>query len=813
MNASPSSAPAVRPPCRRHGGAGAIRLFRASLPRRPALAWAIVTFSLATVAAPAAVRDAFGATATAFPLDAVRLLDGPFRRAQELDRKFLLEIDADRLLVPFREVAGLPVTKKRYGGWESRDLNGHSLGHYLSACALMYASTGDARLKDRVDYVVNQLAEIQAAHGNGYVAGIPEKLFDDCFAGGPLRGWVPWYNVHKTFAGLVDAVQLAGNRQALAVASRFAAWAKKGTDVMSDEQFQTMLAIEYGGMNEALANLYALTGNPDHLALAQRFWQARVLDPLARGEDPLTGLHANTQIPKLVGSARLYELTGEPRYEAAARHFWDDVVRQRSFVTGSNSDHEHFFPVGEEASRLSVETAETCNVYNMLKLTRHLFAWQPDAEEMDFYERALFNHILGSIDPDTGMALYFLSLKPGHFKVYGTPDNSWWCCTGTGMENHARYGESIYFHNADTLWVNLFIASEVNWAEKGLVVRQETSFPETDTTTLVFRIEKPVTLAVRLRVPAWADRGAIVRINGEVQPIEAQPRSYLTLHREWRDGDRVEFSLPMRLRLHRAVDDPETVALLYGPIVLAGALGRENFPNDRQADHLALDFWPDPPVPVLVTEQTDLNAWIKPIPGRPLHFKTVGTGRPADVELLPLYALHHQRFTVYWKLVGPARWAAMETAFAAQETARRREEARVIDAVRFGEQQSERDHDVRGEASDAGNFGSRLFRSAKAGGWFECTLRVPPDQPVVLRANVGIRDWTDRGFDVFVEGTKIGAEPLSRNQGPQFDDLDLAIPRSLTQGRSSIVVRFHAHAGVPAGKVFSCQTLRPAPPR
>jgi DUF1680 family protein len=644
---------------RRHrpGRAGPIRFFRSPRFRRRALVLAAAALSSAIVPAGAAVNDVVKPAASAFPLDAVRLLDGPFHHAQELDKKFLLEIDADRLLVPFREVAKLPVTKKRYGGWESRDLNGHSLGHYLSACSLMFAATGDARLKSRVDHVVSQLAEIQAANGDGYVAGIPEKLFDDCFAGGPLRGWVPWYNVHKTFAGLVDARQLTGSVQALAVASRFAAWAKKGTDAMSDDQFQKMLAIEHGGMNEALANLYALTGDSDQLALARRFWQARVLDPLVRGEDPLTGLHANTQIPKLVGSARLYELTGAPRYEAAARNFWTEVVRRRSFVTGSNSEHEHFFPVGEEAARLTVETAETCNVYNMLKLTRHLFAWQPDAEEMDFYERALFNHILGSIDPDTGMTLYFLSLKPGHFKVYGTPENSWWCCTGTGMENHARYGESIYFHGDDVLWVNLFIASELTWKEKGLVVRQETAFPESDTTTLVFQAEKPATLTLRLRVPAWATRGATVRINDDVQTIATRPQSYLALRREWHDGDRVEFTLPMSLHLHRATDDPETAAILYGPVVLAGALGRENFPNDHQADHLALDHWPDPPVPVLAADQTDLTAWIKPVANRPLHFKTVGAGHPKDVELLPLYALHHQRFTVYWKLVGPERWA------------------------------------------------------------------------------------------------------------------------------------------------------------
>lgn len=746
-----------------------------------------------------------------FPLGAVRLLDGPFRQAQELDRAFLLAIDADRLLVPFREVANLPVTTERYGGWESRPLSGHSLGHYLSACAQMFAATGDARLKDRVDYVVAQLAAIQAVNGHGYVAGVPEKLFADCFAGGPLRGWVPWYNLHKTFAGLVDAHALAGSTQAIAVASQFAAWARQGTDAMSEEQFQKMLAIEHGGMTEALANLYAFTGDAGQLALARRFWHATVLDPLARGEDPLTGLHANTQIPKLIGAARLFELTGDAPAAAAARNFWQEVVRQRSYVTGSNSEHEHFFPVGQEAAKLSVESAESCNVYNMLKLTRHLFAWEPDAEQMDYYERALFNHILGSIDPDSGMAVYFLSLKPGHFKVYGTPDNSWWCCTGTGLENHARYGESIYFRNDDSLWVNLFIASELHWPEKKLTVRQETSFPLRDTTALVLHADEPVALALRLRIPAWTAPGVTLKINGALQPVAARPQSYLTVRRTWREGDRVELTLPMRLQLHRATDDPETAAILYGPLVLAGALGREDFPNDRQADHLALDFWPTPAVPVLVSDDADLTRWIKPVDGLPLHFRTAGAGRPADVELLPLYALHHQRYTVYWKLVGATRWTALEKAFTEQEAIRRREDARVVDAIAFGEQQAEVDHHVQGgERSATGNLGSRLFRSAPAHSWFGGDLAVLPDRPMVLRCTYWLRADEARDFDLLVDGVRIAGQQFARNQPARFSEIDYEIPAGLTRGKTKITLRFQARDAAPVGSIFTCRVLKPA---
>ncbi len=767
-----------------------------------ALGWASVI--------SAAAQNLPKPAASAFPLHSVRLLDGPFKQAQELDRKFLLEIDADRLLVPFREVAKLPVTKPRYGGWESRPLSGHSLGHYLSACSLMFAATGDTRLKERADYVVAQLAEIQAANANGYVAGVPENLFTDCFAGGPLRGWVPWYNIHKTFAGLVDAHALTGNKLALDVASKFAAWAKRGTDAMSEEQFQKMLAIEHGGMNEALADLSAFTGDADQLALARRFWHARVLDPLSRGEDPLTGLHANTQIPKIIGAARLYELTGEARYETTARNFWQDVVHQRSYITGSNSEHEHFFPVGQEAAKLTVQSAESCNVYNLLKLTRHLFAWEPSAEQMDYYERALLDHILGTIDPDSGMAIYFLSLKPGHFKIYGTPDNSWWCCTGTGLENHARYGESIYFHNADSLWVNLFIASELNWSEKNLVVRQETSFPSTNTTALVFKAAHPVSFALRLRIPEWSTHGVTVKINGEIQKIDARPQSYLALQREWRDGDRVELTLPMSLHLHRATDDPETAAILYGPIVLAGALGRENMPDDRQGDHLALDFWPTPAVPVLVTDDADLSSWIKPVAGQPLHFKTTGAGRPADVELLPLYALHHQRYTVYWKLVGRTRWTAMEKDFNEQAALRRREDTRIVDAIGFGEQQAEVDHHVQaGEGSETGNFGSQLWRSAPENSWISCDLKVLPDQPMTLRCTYWMREGKDREFDLLIDGTKIATQRLTRNKAARFDDIDTAIPAELTRGKTKITLRFQSVGTAPIGAVYHARILKP----
>jgi hypothetical protein len=412
-------------------------------------------------------------------------------------------------------------------------------------------------------------------------------------------------------------------------------------------------------MNEVLANLFAVTGNPDHLRLAQAFNHQAVFAPLARGEDRLDGLHANTQIPKITGAAREYELTGREEYRDVARFFWRQVALQRSYAIGGDSDDEHFFPVTDFARHLSPVTAETCNTYNMLKLTEHLFAWAPSVETMDFYERALYNQILASQDPCTGMFAYFISMKPGHFKTYSTPDDSFWCCVGTGMENHAKYGEMIYAHDAASLYVNLFIASELAWSERGLVVRQETVFPEEPVTRLRIQARQPLTLTLRVRQPAWCRPGITVRVNGRVVEAAPDASGYVPLTREWRDGDLVEIGLPMTLRTEALPGDPKIVAIFDGPILLAGAMGTSGLPGGGQyaADQQQYRGWPTPSEPSLIGEPTAILAALKPVSGEPLIFKTEGIGRPRDLTLIPFYRLHHQRYTVYWP-TGPAPEAA-----------------------------------------------------------------------------------------------------------------------------------------------------------
>ncbi|MFH1266494.1 MAG: glycoside hydrolase family 127 protein, partial [Planctomycetota bacterium] len=515
-------------------------------------------------------------SARAFDLKQVRLLDGPFRDAMERDRRYLHELESERLLYPFRVNAGLPAPGEPMGGWEQTEVRGHTMGHYLTACALMVASTGDEKLKAKADAIVAELAKCQEALGpSGFLSAFPESFIDRVEAIEPV--WAPYYGVHKIMAGLVDMYVHCGNRQALEMADRIAAWSKSRCDKLDDDHVQNMLNhTEQGGMNDVLANLAAATGNADYLALSRRFVQNSYNEPLAAGRDELKGQHVNSFVPNMIGTARLYELTGDPVDHGIATFFWDQVTSARCYSTGGTSFHEHWRSDPHQlADQLGHQTQETCCTYNMLKLTRHLFTWSPEPKYADYYERALWNSILATQDPQTGMMMYFVPLASGYWKYFNTPRDSFWCCTGTGLENHAKYGDSIYFHDEAGLWVNLFIASELDWSDRGVRIRQETRFPEEEGTSLVVHAEKPVRLAIRVRVPGWATRGVGVSLNGEPLDLEAEPASYLVVDREWSDGDRLDVELPMSLWAWPMPDDPTLLTVMYGPLVLAGKLGGE----------------------------------------------------------------------------------------------------------------------------------------------------------------------------------------------------------------------------------------------
>jgi len=586
-----------------------------------------------------------------FPLTQVRLADGPFKEAMELDRRYLHALSSDRLLHTFRVNAGLPSSAQPFGGWEKPDceLRGHFTGgHFLTACALMYSSTGDTELKAKADALVAELAKCQKAHGNGYLSAFPEEFFDRLRNG--VSVWAPFYTLHKIIAGHLDMYVHCGNGQALEVAEGMAGWVRHWAQSLSDEHMARVRLTEFGGMNEVLYNLYAVTGKSEYLELGNRFDDEHIFGPLAARRDELKGLHANTNIPKIIGAARGYELTGQQRYRDIAEFFWQAVTSARAYCTGGTSSGEHWTTdPGKLAAELTNETEECCCAYNMLKLTRHLIGWTADPRLADYYERVLFNHRLGTQNPEDGMMMYFLPLVSGYWKFFNSPENSFWCCTGTGVEEFAKLGDSIYFRDDDGLFVNLFIASQVTWPEKGLRLRQETNFPEQEGTTLVVEAEKPVEMAMHVRIPYWATRGGTVKVNGTALPVFASPSSYLTLTRVWKSGDKIEVSLPMSLHVSPLPDDETQQAMMYGPLVLAGRLGAEGLTKDLiYGGYNPVPKGDPAPAPTITANPKDPLGWIEPVPNQALTFRTVG--QPRNLTLVPLYKLFGERYAAYWKV-------------------------------------------------------------------------------------------------------------------------------------------------------------------
>ncbi len=744
-------------------------------------------------------QDKIPLKVSAFDLREVRLLDGPFKHAMELDQQYLLSLDPDRLLHTFRLNAGLPSTAKPLGGWEEPkcELRGHFVGHYLSACALMYASTGDARLKQKGDAVVVGLAECQAKLGSVYLSAYPEEFFDRVEA--QKRVWAPYYTLHKIYAGLLDMYVYGGNPQALDVCKKFADWVIARNSKLTDEQMQKMLGNEHGGMNEVLANLYGLTGEEKYLKIAQRFNHQALVRPASQREDNLTGKHANTQIPKFVGTARQYELTGDDSLKTASIFFWDTVVKERSYVIGGHSDGEMFTPKEKLSQALGPNTTETCNTYNVLKLTRHLFCWDPKSEYADYYERALYNHILASQNPETGMMCYYVPLRSGSRKNYNGPLDSFWCCTGTGVENHAKYGDSIYFHDSgNSLYVNLFIASELNWKAKGLKLRQETRYPDQNHTRLVFACDQPTELSLNLRYPAWAVSGVEVRVNGNKQTLATRPGSYVVVTRTWASGDTVDMALPFTLHTESFRDNPNRFAFLHGPLVLCAEVDLKK------------------PYPAVVAEDSMVLDSLKAVPGQystftgPADlFRIPGGKEGGGVTLEPFYKMHGNRhYVVYWDAFTPAQWQTKEAEYQAALARQKALEARTVDAVNPGEEQNERDHKLKGDKTASGDFGGRKWRHATDGGWFSWEIKVLPDIPQELRVTYWGSDGGNRVFDILLDGAKLATQRLQNNQPNKFYDEVYPLTEDMTKGKQKMTVKFQAQPGAWAGGVFEMRVMK-----
>ena len=762
---------------------------------------------------PVKVSDKIALKALPFALQEVRLLDGPFRDAMIRDQQFLLSLDQDRLLHNFRATAGLPSTAQPLGGWEAPDveLRGHAVGHYLSAVSIMYASTGDERFKQRADSLVAEFAKVQTAEATkfhpGYLSAFPEELFDRVETRKPV--WAPYYTIHKIMAGLLDAYELTGNTQALDVLKRQADWVVWRNGRLTEDQRQAMLQTEQGGIVETLSSLYAVTGDARYLTAATWLEHRRILDPLASGVDPLDNIHANTQIPKIIGAAREYELTADPKYHQIATYFWDRVAHHRSFAFGGNSDNEAFFPEDETSHHLGASGPETCNTYNMLKLTRHLFAWSPSAETMDFYERALTNHILGSQDPKTGMIIYYCPLKPGAFKTFSTPEDSFWCCMGTGMENHAKYNDTIYFHDSSSLYVNLFIPSELTWKEKGLKIRQQTKYPEEDTTALQVTAGTPTRLTFRIRYPGWARSGMTVRINDEPQTITATPGSYVAIDRTWKTGDLVSIRIPMTLHMEALPDDAHVQALMYGPIVLAGDLGMSGLENVKRYGPSAPPVGRVPSIDVptfVVNSPSDVSAHVKPVDSKPLTFQTSGLGKPNDVTLIPLYKTFENRYTVYWTIDNPSEYDAHKAELAAAAATHRDIEARTIDRVDVNSDDSERSHAYAGQASSNGFVDQRRWRDAGRGGFLSYDLKIHPAAPVSIVCTYRGSEGRRRVFDILVDGQKVASESLEYHPA-ELIDREYQLPEAVVQGKSKITIRLQPQPNARTGGVVEIRTV------
>lgn len=760
-----------------------------------------------------------------FPLADVRLTAGPFLKAQQTNRAYLMSLDPDRLLAPFRREAGLPLRQPSYGNWESSGLDGHMGGHYLSAMALMYASTGDAEVKKRLDYAIAELKACQQANGNGYLGGIPGgasawqdiakgKLQADNFS---VNGkWVPWYNLHKVYAGLRDAHTYGGSGEARAMLIALSEWALQLTAQLTPAQVQDMLRSEHGGMNEVFADVYQMTGEKKYLELARRFSHNAILDPLAAGQDKLTGLHANTQIPKVIGFERIGAITGERKWFDAAEYFWTTVRERRTVAIGGNSVKEHFHDDKTFAPMINeVEGPETCNTYNMLRLSEMLFNRDQQVRYTDYMERALYNHILSSQRPDDGGFVYFTPMRPNHYRVYSQVDKAMWCCVGSGIESQSKYGEFIYAHDGEALFVNLFIPSTLHWREKNVRLTQSTSFPDRDSTRLT--IESDAAFTLKLRYPGWVARGRMqVRVNGKPVSLTGTPGTYVSLQRQWRKGDRVDIRVPMTTTLEQMPDKSDYYAVLHGPIVLAAKtrlFANEKLnvlADDSRMGHIAQGpVCPLEAAPVFVSDTRNFAGKIKPVAGQPLTFTARGLikGKDADsLRLIPFFRLHDSRYMLYWPYSTPGALAQNRQGIAEGQAARRAVEAQTIDQVAPGEQQPESDHAYQAEGGDAGLAPAGRWRHATK--WFSYTLNDPRLEAKALRLTFSPTD-AGRQFDVSINGVAIAQLTLEAQGGAELYSRDFAIaPQLAGASNGKLVLRFVARAGSIAGGLYGVRLLR-----
>lgn len=763
-----------------------------------------------------------------FALQDVKLLAGPFQHARDLNIDVLLKYDTDRLLAGYRKEAGLQQKAVSFKNWDG--LDGHVGGHYLSALAMNYAATGNVECKKRMDYMLAELKACQDANGinnpdwaKGYVGAVPnsKKIWSN-FKQGDFAAfqsaWVPFYNIHKMYAGLRDAWLYTGNENAKAIFLKFCDWGINITAQLSDTQMQSVLDIEQGGMNEIFADAYEMTGDAKYLAAAKRFSHKMLLDAMAVKKDNLDNKHANTQVPKAIGFERIGELANDGQYKTAGDFFWETVTEKRSLAFGGNSRRESFPSVTSSTDFVNdVEGPESCNSYNMLKLTEDLFRVNPLAKYADFYERALYNHILSTQHPENGGYVYFTPARPRHYRVYSSPNEGMWCCVGSGMENHGKYNQFIYTHQKDALYVNLFVASELNWRAKKIKIKQQTTFPYEEQTKLTVT-EGTSRFALMVRYPSWVKDGALkVMVNGKAISFSNQPSSYINISRLWKKGDVVTIELPMHNSIEYMPNVSSYIAIMHGPILLGAKTGTEDMKGliagDGRWAHIAGGKkLPIDKAPIIIEDNiNDLTGKLQPVAGKPLTFTATAVKmiNPIDVVFEPFFKIHDARYMMYWMALSNAGYQTYLDSVAAIEKNKLALEKRTIDFVAPGEQQPEADHFIQKQNSNTGNSMDAFWRDARGDGYFSYQLSTNNETGLSLFVKYWGAEWGNRKFDIYIDDEKLLTEDNTGkwNQS-QFHDIEYKIPDAMIKGKSSVRVKFQALPGNTAGAVYYVRLVR-----
>ncbi len=761
-----------------------------------------------------------------FPIGDVTLLDGPLKQARDLNIQTLLQYDCDRLLAPYRKEAGLTPKAKTYPNWDG--LDGHVGGHYLTAMALN-AATGDEECRRRMEYMIGELEECADAYnrnhpewGKGYVGGFPgsAKLWS-AFKKGDFGiyfgSWAPFYNLHKMYAGLRDAWLYCDNEKAKSLFLGFCDWAIDLTAGLSDEQMEHMLGNEHGGMNEVLADAYAITKEEKYLECAKRFSHKRLFTPMSQRQDCLDNMHANTQVPKVIGFERISELSGNEIYHTASAYFWDVVTGRRSLAFGGNSRREHF-PSNDACTDFinDIDGPESCNTNNMLKLTENLHRRNPEARFADYYELATFNHILSTQHPEHGGYVYFTPARPRHYRNYSAPNEAMWCCVGTGMENHGKYGQFIYSKKGDALYVNLFVASELNWKEKNVKLRQETSFPYSESSKITIT-EGKGKFTMLVRYPGWVKPGEFsVTVNGEQVPLISGPSSYVAIDRKWKKNDVIKLTFPMHNSVKYLPNVPQYIALMHGPIMLGMKTGTEDMAHliaddSRFGQYASGKKLSTDQAPILINNDIESIAnQLQPIPGKPLHFTlTTRMENPIHNELQPFFEIHDSRYMMYWLALSEDNYKGHLAQLAKAEQERQALEASTVDKVQPGEQQPETDHRMETDQSFTGNTNDCFWRDANNGHYFSYLMQTKGQENIALRLKYwGVGEWKSHEFDIFVDDVLVkSVNNTGKYRISEFKYEVYDIPAELLKGKTQVRVKFVAKPGKQIGEIYEVRLI------